>query len=212
MHRLQEPVVSLVDPIRGGMTASTGRYEKRLGDLAGLYLDDEAHARLVGELGNPIVYDVEEFRPGARPGDLIYGVTRMSPGRVGDEYFLTRGHIHANANRPEIYHGQAGRGLMQLESPAGETRILEIEPNTICYVPPFWIHRSINIGDTDLVMVFAYPSDSGQDYGIIAASDGMRHRVMCQANGGWELVPNARYIPRTSDQADAILSQPQATP
>lgn len=207
---LREPVASVVDPARGGMTAHTGRYEKRLGDLAGLYLDDDAHRRLLGELGDPVVYDVEEFRPGTQPGDLIFGTTRMSPGRVGEEYFLTRGHIHQNANRPEIYYGQAGHGLMQLESPDGETRIVEIGAQTICYVPPFWIHRSINIGDADLVMVFAYPSDSGQDYGIIAASNGMRHRVMRSPGGGWELAENTRYRPRSAERVAAILGRSPA--
>ena len=48
---------------------------------------------------------------------------------------------------------------MQLEAPDGETRIVEIRPQTICYAPPYWIHRSINIGGEDLVMVFAYPAD-----------------------------------------------------
>ena len=94
----------------------------------------------------------------------------MAPGKVGEEFFLTRGHIHARGDRPEIYYGQAGRGLMQLEVPEGEVRLLEIGPQSICYVPPFWIHRSINTGDEDLVMMFATrpiparttPSSSGR--------------------------------------------------
>lgn len=195
---LREPFRSVVDVAAGGMQGRTGRYEKRLGDLAGLYRDGAAHAALVVELGDPVVYDVEEFRPGTNPGDLIYGVTRMNPGQVAGEFFMTRGHIHARADRPEIYYGQKGEGLMQLESPDGETRIVEIGPQTICYVPAFWIHRSINIGSGDLVMVFAYPADSGQDYGIIEASRGLRHRVLMRPDGGWELHDNTEYRPRSA--------------
>ncbi len=201
---LREPVSSVVNPQKGGMSGNTGRYEKRLADLAGLYRDEKAFEALLGELGDTVVYDVEDFKPGDRSGDLIYGVTRMSPGRVGDEFFLTRGHIHAKADRPEIYYGQGGHGLMQLESPAGETRIVEISAQTICYVPPFWIHRSINVGETDLVMVFAYPSDSGQDYGVIERSNGMRHRVVAKAGGGWELVENPDYKPRDAATVEAL--------
>nr|WP_201026433.1 glucose-6-phosphate isomerase [Paramesorhizobium deserti] len=204
---LREPVTSIVDADKGGMSGNTGRYEKRLSDLAGLYEDAAAHANLTEKLGNPVVYAVEDFRPSDRAGDLIYGVTRMSPGRVSDEFFLTRGHIHAKADRPEIYFGQKGKGLMQLESPEGETRIVEIGPQTICYVPPYWIHRSINVGDEDLVMVFAYPSDSGQDYGIIEASNGMRHRVKTDGNGGWTLVENRDYRPRNSETAAALMKR-----
>lgn len=202
---LKEPVASVVEVNTGAMSGRTGRYEKRLSDLDGLYEDHRAFRELRERIGDPVVYAVEDFRPGDHAGDLIYGVTRMSPGRVGREYFLTRGHIHAKANRPEIYYGQQGRGLMQLESPQGETRIVEIRPQTICYVPPYWIHRSVNTGDEDLVMVFAYPSDSGQDYGIIETSNGMRHRVMATGNSKWELVENAGYRPRDPAVADAIM-------
>lgn len=202
---ITEPVSSVVDVNAGTMSGKTGRYEKRLSDLDGLYSDTAAFAALASEIGDPVVYAVEDFRPTDRPGDLIYGVTRMSPGRIGREFFLTRGHIHAKADRPEIYYGQQGHGLMQLESPDGETRIVEIRPQTICYVPPYWIHRSINVGDGDLVMVFAYPSDSGQDYGIIEASNGMRHRVMTDDKGGWELVDNEAYLPRKAATVTEIM-------
>jgi len=180
------------------MSGGTGRYEKRLSDLAGLYADAAAFSCLLAE-GDPVVYDVTEFRPSETPGDLIFGITRMSPGRVGNEFFLTRGHIHAKTDRPEIYYGQKGRGLMQLEASDGETRIVEIGPQTICYVPPYWIHRSVNVGDEDLVMVFSYPADSGQDYGIIERSGGMRRRVLAATDGGWTLAENAAYIPRSPE-------------
>ncbi|WP_276121398.1 glucose-6-phosphate isomerase [Pararhizobium qamdonense] len=202
---IREPISSTVDIDKGGMSGNTGRYEKRLSALDGLYEDQAAFSALLTSTRDPVVYDVEDFKPGTHSGDLIYGVTRMNPGRVGNEYFLTRGHIHAKADRPEIYYGQKGNGLMQLESPDGETRIIEIAPQTICYVPPFWIHRSINVGNEDLVMVFAYPSDSGQDYGIIETSNGMRHRIVATAAGGWEMIDNKAYKPRTTATVNALM-------
>lgn len=189
----------------GGMDGATGHYEKRLSELAGLYLDSAAHAAAVAALGDPVVYSVDDFRPSAEAGDMIFGVTRMLPGKIGDEFYLTRGHIHAKADRPEIYHGQAGRGLMLMESPAGETRVIEIAANTVCYVPPYWIHRSINTGSDDLVMAFSYPADAGQDYGIIARSNGMRQRVLDNGKGGWRLVDNADYRVRSEAERDALL-------
>ena len=151
---------------------------------------------MIAETGDPVVYEVCDFRPSDDAGDMIFGVTRMSPGRIGNEFFLTRGHIHAKADRPEIYYGQKGSGVMLLESPAGEMRIVEIGPQTICYVPPYWIHRSVNVGDEDLVMMFCYPADSGQDYGIIERSGGMRHRIVDDGAGGWKLTENSNYVPR----------------
>lgn len=207
--KLVDPVKCVVAVGAGTMTGGTGRYAKRMGDLAGLYEDAAAFAEVHREMGDAVVYEVTEFRPSAAPGDMIFGVTRMRPGRVGREFFLTRGHIHERADRPEIYYGQQGVGLMQLESPLGETRIVEIGPQTICYVPPHWIHRSVNTGTTDLVMVFSYPADSGQDYGVIERSGGMRHRVFATAAGGWELVGNAAYRPRPPEVVHALM-QPAA--
>lgn len=197
------PASCRVSPEAGTMSNGTGRYEKRLSDLAGLYANSAAFAALLAD-GDRVVYDVTEFRPSENGGDVIFGVTRMNPGRVGKEFFLTRGHIHAKSDRPEIYYGQKGTGLMQLESPDGETRIVEIGPQTICYVPPYWIHRSVNTGDEDLVMVFCYPANSGQDYGIIERSGGMRHRVVA-ADAGWALVDNDGYVPRTPEVAAALI-------
>jgi glucose-6-phosphate isomerase, archaeal len=189
----------------GHLDGATGRYEKRLSELVGLYADADAYAASIAQ-GDRVVYAVEDFRPSAEAGDLIFGVTRMAPGKIGAEYYLTRGHIHALANRPEIYHGQAGRGLMLMESPAGETRVIEIAANSVCYVPPFWIHRSINVGVEDLVMAFSYPADAGQDYGVILRSNGMRKRVLDDGKGGWTLADNTDYRPRPASEIDGLLA------
>ncbi len=199
-----EPAACLVDSLAGRLTDPTGRYEKRLADLDGLYADAEAFKAMRDAVGDAPVYEVTEFRPSEASGDMIFGVTRMAPGRVGDEYFLTRGHIHARADRPEIYFGQAGQGLMLLERLCGETRTLAVAPGTIVYVPPYWIHRSVNTGPDDLVMMFAYPADAGQDYGIIARSNGMRVRIVDDGSGGWREVPNAAYRPRTPEEIAAL--------
>lgn len=204
---LSEPARLLIDVGNGGMDGATGHYEKRLSELAGLYLDAAAHAAAVQRDGDPVVYAVDDFRPSADAGDLIFGITRMLPGRIGDEFYLTRGHIHRKADRPEIYHGQAGRGLMLMESPEGETRVIEIGPNAVCYVPPYWIHRSINVGTDDLVMAFSYPADAGQDYGIIARSNGMRKRIVADAKGGWLLVDNTDYRPRSTVEIQSLMAQ-----
>lgn len=203
--RVPVPQNCQIDLTLGTMAGATGRYQKKLKDLAGLYADATAFATLAADHGDQVVYDVADFRPSAEPGDMIFGVTRMSPGRVGDEFFITRGHIHAQTDRPEVYYGQKGRGLMQLESPDGETRILEIGAQTICYVPPYWIHRSINVGNEDLVMMFCYPADAGQDYGIIEQSQGMRHRVMADGATGWRLIENHAYRARAAETVAALL-------
>ncbi|RBP09812.1 glucose-6-phosphate isomerase [Roseiarcus fermentans] len=202
--KLREPAVFQVDVAKGELAGAVNRYVKTLADLEGLYEDESAFLTLKGQLGAAVVYEVTDFKPSTDPGDMIVGVTRMRPGKVGREFFLTRGHIHANANRPEIYYGEKGRGVMLLESPKGEIRTVDIGARTLCYVPPFWIHRSVNVGADDLVMTFAYPADSGQDYAIIEEAGGMRSRVVDDGAGGWRLADNARYRGRPAARVERL--------
>ncbi|MCB8875886.1 glucose-6-phosphate isomerase [Acidisoma silvae] len=203
MH-LQEPILCPVSVSAGRLGQASGRYTKQLSDLKGLYEDQTAFAAALGQ-GDALVYEVTDYRPSANAGDLIFGVTRMEPGRIGDEFYLTRGHIHARADRPEIYYGEAGQGVMLLESPEGDIRAMPIGPRDMCYVPPFWIHRSVNVGTTELVMSFMYPADSGQDYAIIERAGGMRQRVVATADG-WGLRDNRLYKPRPADEIAVLYA------
>ena len=207
LNTLIEPTVCVVDVSSGGMGGATGHYAKKFDDLAGLYGDTAAFEAMRGDWSERIVYDVSDFRLSSAPGDLAFGVTRMSPGKVGNEFFLTRGHIHKQPDRPEIYYGQKGSGLMLMKSPEGDIRIVAIEPLAVCYVPPYWIHRSVNVGSGDLVMLFCYPSDSGQDYEIIARSGGMRARIVDDGANGWKQVENTLWRPRDAATIAALRQQ-----
>lgn len=204
MTRLFEPIGCSVNLDTGALGNATGRYQKRFGELEGLYADEAAFDAMREHWNDRVVYEVSEFRPNEASGDLIFGVTRMAPGKVGDEFFITRGHIHKQPDRPEIYYGRKGRGLMLMESPEGEVRIIPVDEHSVCYVPPYWIHRSVNIGDDDLVMLFCYPADSGQDYEIIARSGGMRARVVDDCNGGWKEIANPAWRPRGAEVIAAL--------
>lgn len=204
---IREPGICRVDVAKGELQGATNRYTKTLRDLAGLYEDEEAYRALAAGMDDRVVYEVTDYKPSNDAGDMIIGVTRMVPGKVGREYFLTRGHIHANANRPEMYYGESGHGVMLLESPAGEIRTVEILPRSLCYVPPYWIHRSVNVGSTELVMTFAYPADSGQDYDIIAKAGGMRSRIVDDGRGGWTAIDNAGYRFRPAELVDSIFAK-----
>lgn len=205
--RLPEPHICQVNVDTGLMANASEHYKKTYDDLAGLYADATAFAALLTQRSGQVAYEVTQFIPKpAGRADMIFGLTRMEPGKVGDEYFLTRGHIHARANRPEVYYGQKGTGLMVLESPQGEVRVCEVGPQSICYVPPYWIHRSVNVGTGDFVMHFSYPADSGQDYGIVERSGGMRARIVDDGAGGWKQVENPNWRPRTADEVARVMA------
>ena len=198
-----EPSIHKINISTGSLSHHTGAYQKKISDLAGIYQNAADFEALCQKDAERIVYQVEDVRPVDPHGNQIFGTTFMEPGNVGGECFLTRGHVHAIANRPEIYRGEAGKGVMLLESPEGETRILEIEPNVIVNVPNYWIHRSVNTGDEPLVMSFCYPADSGQDYEVIAETNGMATRIF-KDGSGWKAVKNEKYTPRTAQQIQRI--------
>jgi glucose-6-phosphate isomerase len=201
-----EPRSFAVDVPSGLMRGTGSCYQKRLKDMQGQYANQEAFANMLSASGEAVVYEVTDHKPSSNAGDVITGVTRMSPGHVDGEFFMTRGHIHGLANRPEMYFCLAGKGVMLMESPDGQTRAVEMPSHTVCYVPPYWIHRSVNVGSTDFVMLFCYPADSGQDYDIIARSQGMRQRVVQAEDGAWKTVDNQNYLPRsTADWQKAIV-------
>ncbi len=190
------PSTALVRPETGSLQGATGRYEKRFSDLHGLFLDQPALDAQIRETGDAVAYAVEDVRPSDRSGDLIFGVSTLQPGRIGCEFLMTRGHIHARSDRPEIYYCQSGEGVMLMELDDGTTEIAEMRPQAIVYVAPHWIHRSVNTGPNPLVTVFCYPADAGQDYEIIARAGGMRDLIVDDGAGGWTRVRNPRYRPR----------------
>ncbi|WP_144829275.1 glucose-6-phosphate isomerase family protein [Microbacterium sp. BH-3-3-3] len=187
--RLAEPARLTVDAARGLLDGRSERYEKHLADLAGVYRDAGAFsAALDGDSGEP-VYWVESSTPESGRGALTIGLSVLRPGRVGDEFAMTRGHLHAQSEFAELYYGLAGSGVMLLESTDGQARAVPISPGVAVHVPGGWVHRSVNVGDDTLVTLFAYATEAGQDYGIIADAGGMQQLVVADGSG-WTVRPN----------------------
>lgn len=180
-----EPGVLRIAP-DGSMRGRSGGYDKRLGDLDGVYRDGSAYAAEVERRGaDEVVYRVEVNEVAQGPGALIVGTSTVEPGRVGDEFALTRGHLHARADRAELYHCLSGRGVMLIDTLAGDSRAIELVPGDAVHVPGHWVHRSVNVGPEPFVTLFCYAEDAGQDYGLIAAAGGMRQLVVADGRGGW---------------------------
>jgi glucose-6-phosphate isomerase len=195
------PDLFRIDVRDGAMSGRTGIKRSRFCDLKDLYAADDAFGRLVSVRGEDIAYEVQEFRPDRiAPHALVFGTSTLQPGKVGNEYFMTRGHIHAEADRPEVYYCLRGHGVMHMETPAGDTRPVEMTPCTLVHVPPYWIHRSVNVGVEPFVSLFCYPADAGQDYAIVERAQGMRTLIVDDGAGGWIEIDNPRYRPRSADE------------
>jgi glucose-6-phosphate isomerase len=51
---------------------------------------------------NPLVYEFYELPMPDDSGDLAFGTSITSPGMVGDEYFMTKGHFHSILSTEEF--------------------------------------------------------------------------------------------------------------
>ncbi|CAH0154516.1 MULTISPECIES: glucose-6-phosphate isomerase family protein [unclassified Microbacterium] len=174
----------------GGIEGRSRHYEKLLGDMQGVYRDGDAWNAAVAERGeDELVYWVDDHRYQEGAGALIVGTSTLLPGRIGNEFAVTRGHIHAVSDRAELYFCMSGRGVMQMETLDGQTSAIELTPGRAVNVPGHWIHRSVNVGDEPFVTLFCYAADAGQDYGVIADAGGMKHNIVVDGDG-WAAVPN----------------------
>lgn len=196
MNQLQ-----VTGPTRLEVERSTGRllgavrhYEKRLADLGGVYLDEAAFIARCEREGDQVAYWVDDFWAEG-PGSLVVGTSVLLPGFVGEEYAMTRGHLHQTAEAGEVYHCISGHGIVLMENLVGESRVVEMTEDTIAYVPGHWIHRSVNVGTVPLVTLFTYDASAGQDYEVVERSRGLSQLVV-RDDGGWKLVDNSRYLPR----------------
>lgn len=174
----------------GRLEGNTGVYTKHLEDMAGVYRDTAAYEAAVAEHGGDhLVYRVESQAYGSHPGALTIGTSTLLPGRYGDEFAVTRGHLHAVSNRAELYYCLSGRGLMLLDTLDGQSEAIEITAGQAVNVPGEWVHRSVNVGDEPFVTLFTYATNSGQDYQLIADAHGMKNLVVADGDG-WTLRPN----------------------
>lgn len=188
-----EPVKLTIKVEAGSLGGSSGRYEKHLPDLAGAYRDQEAYDQALAAHDGRPVYWVESSDTESRSGGLITGISVLEPGRIGHEFAMTRGHIHAAHEFAELYVALAGHGVMLLETVAGDSRAVELVAGEAVYVPGHWLHRSINVGEDRFVTLFCYGSEAGQDYGIIERAGGMKTLVVAAASG-WATCPNPDHV------------------
>lgn len=86
---------------------------RTLGELAGIFENQDAYSQLPLD---QLAYEVYSYLPEREgtPGGLYFGITQLYPGKVGDEYFMTKGHFHQQEDRSEYYWGLEGEGMLIL--------------------------------------------------------------------------------------------------
>ena len=164
---------------------------RKLSSMKGLYADARVYEEMLLK-DDCLLYEVYEKLVPELEGELLQGMSIVHQGKVGREYFMTKGHFHSILDTAEFYYCIKGHGYMMMENPEGDWAAEELLPDTVLYIPGRWAHRSINIkGDEDLVTIFAYPANAGHDYATIETK-GFR-KLIIEENGKPKIIDNPKW-------------------
>jgi glucose-6-phosphate isomerase len=184
------PMLAQIDMQYGTIKDAPEVIIRRLSDMQGHYQDQKAVRDLLRE--NPVLYRVYMTSPS---DDKVQWRTAMSviePGKVGAEYFMTKGHFHEDEQAPEVYLTLLGEGKIVMQRHDGQSEVLSMFPGAINYIPGGWAHRTVNTGETTLAFFAVWPSDAGHDYAGVAER-GFPLLVLEQGGQPTE-VPNPHYV------------------
>jgi glucose-6-phosphate isomerase, archaeal len=173
-----------------GLSQSAKPTTRKLSNMKGMYADDAALAKMIAE-DDKLVYEFYELGAPEDPGEVTFGTSMVYPGKVGNEYFMTKGHFHKVLETAEIYYCLRGHGYMLQENPEGDWNAVEMKPGSAVYCPKRFAHRSINVGSDLLVTFFAFRGDAGHDYGTIETK-GYR-KLIVEENGKPVIIDNPKW-------------------
>lgn len=181
---------SMFFDLQTGLSKDNQTTRRTLSDMKGMYADEAALEAAI-KANDELVYEFYELKLPENPGDLLFGTSIVYPGKVGNEYFMTKGHFHTILDTSEVYYCLSGRGYMLMESPEGDWDAKLMTPGDAVYVPRRYAHRSINIGNEKLITFFVFRADAGHDYGTIETK-GYR-KLIVEKDGEPVIVDNPKW-------------------
>jgi len=176
--------------LKNGLSQDVESSKRFLSDMTNMFLDDAAFDAAL-KAQNQLVYEFYELDLPNTPGDLCFGTSIVYPGKVGNEYFMTKGHFHTILDTAEVYYCLSGNGYMLMENPEGDWDAKLMTPGKAVYVPARYAHRSINVGNEPLVTFYVFRADAGHDYGTIE-SMGFR-KLIVEKEGKPAIIDNPKW-------------------
>lgn len=174
-----------------GISKKAETTKRYLSQMADMFCDKEKAALMVEE-NNPLIYEFYELGCPERKGDLAFGTTILYPGKVGNEYFMTKGHFHTILDTAEVYYTLSGEGYMVMENPEGDCQEQRLTKGQALYVPRNYAHRTVNTGTEPLIVFFAFEADAGHDYGTIETKG--YHKLIIEEEGKPKIIDNPKWM------------------
>ena len=138
---------------------------RKLSDMVAVFQDKEEVKKALKK--NPIIYKFYNVQIPEEDGHLQHCISMIFPGKIGNEYYMTKGHFHKIKDTAEVYLTLKGRGKLVMQTPDQKSKVLDMRKGSISYIPPYWAHRTVNTGDEPLIFFGVYRGDAGHNYGII---------------------------------------------
>jgi glucose-6-phosphate isomerase len=189
---MMQPFKTEIDLSSGVFSPRRGLIQRYLRNMQGMYADQDAVARILGDEQNRLIYEVHVTELPEDEGQILHCTTTIYPGKVGDEYHMTKGHYHAIREQGEVYLGIAGEGYLVMQTEDGQVSTLPMKAGTAAYVPPSWAHRTVNTGSEPFVFFAAWAGEAGHDYGTIER-DGFR-KLIVERGDQIEIIDNPKYL------------------
>lgn len=189
--RVAHPFFVEIDSHSGKMDGDATHIKRFLSKLINVFADTDAAKDYLRRHGDTLIYEVYEKDIPEANGEVRFCSSITYPGKIGNEYFMTKGHFHSRPDTAEMYWCIRGKGYMLMEKEDGEHELEEMHPGRVVYVPGYYAHRSINIGNEPLISLPVYPGDAGHDYETMEER-GFKH-IVVEKNGRPVVIENPRY-------------------
>lgn len=177
--------------LNNGLSSTREPIRRTLSKMKGMFADSKAFDETLAR-SDALIYEFYDMGVPDSENHVAYGTSITYPGKIGNEYYMTKGHFHTVIDTAEVYYCLRGHGYMMMETPEGETEWREFLPGKAVYVPGRWAHRSINVHPTEpLVTFFAFPGHAGHDYGTIETK-GFR-KLIVEQDGKPTVIDNPRW-------------------
>jgi glucose-6-phosphate isomerase len=144
-----------------------GEKKANIGDLRKAFLPMSKRVHRWISSSWPIMCNIISPLMKEQKEDCFLAIPPFNRAKVGDEYFMTKGHFHAKGDRGEYYWCIKGKGMLIFMDRNRNTWAEEMTPASLHYMPARVAHRTVNTGNEPMTFGACWPSDAGHDYGTI---------------------------------------------
>lgn len=154
-NRSEECIASLRAAVDAGRTVSReARHWSAMKD----------YFRQAPESGDPLIYEVYTWTDGDAATNLLSTITVLHPGRIGTEYFHTKGHFHTAPDGSEFVVGYFGEGVLETATREGEVTETVVTHGLHLVIPDGNAHRVANRGGEAVIYLSISSAGVGHDY------------------------------------------------